>query len=174
MRYLPIILLTSIGAAACNPFGPKPEEKIARACENVLKERLKAPTTYKRLKATNVTKSVATLEQYLGWYTPEMVAREKKALKRNVHMREINESQIELFNVGKRLIYEIYIEYTASNSYGTPIRNAARCNLVTPYSTLENAAKDDVEKLSWKVDVNGFNRLSWSREIRRRSKERAR
>ena len=161
MRYLPIILLTSIGAAACNPFGPKPEEKIARACENVLKERLKAPTTYKRLKATNVTKSVATLEQYLGWYTPEMVARKKKQLKSNVHMRKINASQVELFNAGKYFIYEIYVEYTASNSYGTPVRNEARCNLVTPYSTLENAAKDDVEKLSRKVDVNGLPSRGW-------------
>jgi hypothetical protein len=105
------------------------------ACESEIKERLLAPTTFKKLSTSSARKEIA-IEEYL-------IDEKQESVRATLRL-----------GFSKATEFEMIVQYEASNAYGVPIRSFANCR----YRTLsDNASK--ASKFS--VIVNGMSHVDW-------------
>ena len=95
--------------AGCNPF----ESSFIKTCEAALKDTLLAPSTYRRVVATE-SRSPIPLALYL--------AQENKSEAVKKFLRQQNTTATR---------FVVVFEYDAANAYGTPLRLSAECSYDT-------------------------------------------
>lgn len=155
MTELRLITAFALMAAAttlsgCNPF----ESKMVGACEEVLKKRLKSPSSYARIDLRESRRDVP-LDEYKAaelamvakvYSNPETAAIERARIDRD----------IERFQKSKTfpVEFEKTIEYDAANSYGALLRDISRCTYVS-----DTADESQASTLS--VIVDGDSWIDW-------------
>ena len=151
-----------IGAAFLLPETQKPSfiasksENFCRSCASVLSDRLKAPATFQRVDCPDFDVKPATLEEYMGWNWPENYARDIRKAQLNRRHWDLQDTMKKSYSEGRHLIISTTMTYDAANSFGTPIRETAICELVT----IDEAKVVDTAGLS--LRVNGETKLEWS------------
>jgi hypothetical protein len=115
------------------------------ACEEVLKDRLRAPATYNRIESRERTEE---LEDYVwvAWQKAEG------------SLKEIFEARAaEAVGEGKPLQrITVHIVYDAANAFGTPIRGRADCT----YLTVDDD-RSGLATTSAGVRVDGLSHIEW-------------
>ena len=148
--------VAAAGAVGYLSLKPTEEDKLLAACEEILLDRLKAPSTYTRTSSTPVISAAATLEQFMGWDAPGARQRADERILQDLTLLEAEDLQKELFLARPWTRYSTWIEYDAANDYGTPVRGAAECVLI-------QQADRPMELSKWPtVRVDGFSALDWS------------
>lgn len=139
-RLTVVMLAISSLAAGCDPF----ENKMIGFCEDVLKERLKSPSGYSRLKVTEMSEPLSIekwkADQLAGPNPqPEVLALRERMMRQNGITPEI---------------FGYIIEYDAPNTFGTLIRTRSMCEYVSV-----SGSRDDATAFNVKVD--GFDKTGW-------------
>jgi hypothetical protein len=80
------------------------------ACEHALKERLKAPSTYRRISATELTPVLLSVEEYVSAH------QDRKAYE-----------TLALANSSSPVRLSALVSYDAANAFGTPLRHSSEC-----------------------------------------------
>lgn len=125
--------------SGCSYFDPP----LLRACEEVLLERLRSPSLYKRIKYSERQEDLSidawvAIERSQAGSVDSVIKADEQDL------RKENRSPSR---------YVGLLTYDAPNSYGTPIRSTALCEHTTP------SEKNDVTRHS--VVVDGKTSLEW-------------
>ncbi|MBC7280011.1 hypothetical protein [Hoeflea sp.] len=120
-----------------NPLEPA----LYAKCEDVLKRRLKSPSSYKRVKMWPSEKSLSA-EQY-AVEKPDM-ADSSYGLKK---LADIESGAL------KPVLRQVLIEYDAQNGFGAAIRGAAKCSYVA------DSSNDRI--LGIMVRINGKTHTDW-------------
>ncbi|MBB5754633.1 hypothetical protein [Prosthecomicrobium pneumaticum] len=130
---LVVIAVAGAVLAGCNPFEPK----MIGFCESVLKERLRSPSTYRRIAATKRAEPLTT---------DEWLARRAKSNPKQRATDEIVARVRQSAGASPALI-KVTLEYDAANAFGTPLRGFALCEY------LSDDGKDPTG--AWAVTVDG-------------------
>jgi hypothetical protein len=128
--------------SGCNVF----DSKLVAACETALKERLKAPSGYKRIKVAEYQREIS-IDQYAQFRYDE----EKPLSQDRIVLMKKTASGSKMPTV-----FQAFIDYDAPNSYGTPLRSLAQCEHVS------SDGSNDVDARS--VRVNGLNSFEFMLE----------
>lgn len=152
-----LALISVAGVAACNPF----ESKMTTACEEVIKQRLVSPSSYKRIKMWEEQRAVPLDEyeaselaaiQAIAASAPERAQTRKNYLVINLRaMREKGTTPIEFTKL---------IGYDAANSFGALLRKASRC-------TFFSESADESQAATYNVVVDGKTEDQWRYELYR-------
>lgn len=151
-----LIAVGGIGAAVYVGVQPSVEQKLIASCEEIIASRLKAPSTYRQISTTKITKAKADFNQFMGWDVPGVKEHDAEVRRSDPAIMEIQDNQKKMFSGVEWTRYSTWIEYDAANSYGTPVRGAAECVLFARASE-----PFTVGPLS-DVRVDGFDALGWS------------
>jgi hypothetical protein len=134
---LAVIAACAVGGAAYH-YGYYPfTSPLLAACEEAMKERLKAPSTYRRISVSE-TKEPLSFEQYYA-------ARPESDAVKTVLIRGATEKPV------KRTIL---IEYDAANAFGTPLRSRSLCTFEASDSREVPLGKDF-------VTIDGKSYVQW-------------
>lgn len=134
------LVAAGIALAGCNPFEPK----IVSLCEEILRERLRSPSGYKRIKVTQ-TETPLTGGEYL-------------ALQSSPPGPNLTRLILEQYEAGqvKPTRLTLIIEYDAPNAFNAPIRGFAKCEHVSTdngrNATTFDTLLDGKTKWQWLVD----------------------
>lgn len=126
------------------------------ACEKMVKERLRAPSTYKRIAATPITRGTAILEEFLRIDTPEKAAWRADRNARNSALDDWFKADKEAFLAGDIEQALVVIDYDAANGFGTPLRQKAYCKVYP-----KKGEKIDMRPLWLDMRADGFNSYEW-------------
>jgi hypothetical protein len=106
------LVFAALGLSGCEKMQ---ESKLLAVCESVLKDRLKSPSSYKRVETV-----------------------QSRAPMRRVDFMEQNpdatELDFKLFDEKPYTVWKVIIKYDADNSFGASIRDVAVCEYVEDYS----------------------------------------
>jgi hypothetical protein len=133
---VPIIALSALiaagglGAAAYVALKPTEEEKFLAACDEVVKQRLKAPATYERQDTGKMKSTSATLEEFLGWENADKRRQSEQLMVTDPSYWDLIDDQKKMFAEGGWDRVSISFAYDAANAFGTPLRSAAECSYV--------------------------------------------
>ncbi len=129
-------------ASSCSFFG----SSFEAACEDVIKERLLAPSAYKRVSVDRSDHRM-TRDEYVAYLQtsddPEVV---KKA-----NLKSFDEGNY------KPTTLRAYIKYDAPNAYGTPIRGTSVCE----YFSDSGNESHDRGFYRLVVEVDGDSQTDW-------------
>lgn len=117
---------------ACNPI----ESGFVKACEAALQDRLKSPSTYKRINLVQTVEPLTVNEYAKG---------DQKIF--DFYMKSER----------KPVRHIVLFTYDASNSFGVPIRNVAKCS----YDTIDGEKPVDSKEL---VEIDGKTNIEWLTE----------
>lgn len=133
------VLVGSQLLSGCNPF----EQPLISACEESLKERLKAPSTYRRISATEDEKNLTRAEynQHLSGQSPSV---------RDISLKWFDEGK------DKPMRFIAFIEYDAQNAFGVPIRDVTKCEYISSSGNKKDAK-------SYTVTINGKDSVGWTK-----------
>jgi hypothetical protein len=102
------------------------DAKFGAACESVLSDRLKSPSSYKRISFERSEEELTEME-FVKKEEAEMADENSpNVLKFKKQQMEIRAKGVAAGTVRPK-IFVADIEYDASNSFGTPLRSYARC-----------------------------------------------
>lgn len=149
-----------IAADAGSLFGwllPSYDDHFMSACDEVIRDRLKDPSSYRRTSETDVEKSEATLDDYFGWGNPEKKSEDLALQERNEKAREIHEDLERSFHTADFTLVSSLITYEAQNSFGGPVQNIVKCTIVTAN------AEDWKDYDAGMVMIDGFTIDGWHR-----------
>ncbi|MEW6630327.1 MAG: hypothetical protein AB1440_05615 [Pseudomonadota bacterium] len=137
-----------------NPF----DSAMNKACETVIKERLRSPSGYKRIEVVEAEAKPLSLEDFLkyGGYDDGDTM---QALYTKIYNSDVANN-----HTPKML--ERYISYDAPNGYGVPIRSTAICQLPSEDGNASNAS-------SLAVIVDGSTSTDWLAEQIRQQQQKA-
>lgn len=150
-------------SAGCDPlFGGSFESAFLTACDEVMKDRLKAPSTYTRIAAHGYEQRPATLDDKRGWTNATKRAEDLKMIETDPRFKELYEMGEKVFEMsGEQTLTRAFVEYDADNSYGVPVRGAYECTHV-------GFDVDEFAPAAGGVRVDGYNSVDWSaRELQR-------
>lgn len=117
------------------------DSRLVAACETALLDRLKAPSTYARVSATESSEPIRLADYYVDAFSRNgMPGAAEQELNRRVHDHATR--------------WTVLIEYDAANGFGTPIRGVSACT----YSSLDGGTKG-VSALLVKID--GKTKTQW-------------
>lgn len=122
-------MLVAPSPASARWFWQSDETVLTTICEGALKERLKAPSTYRLIESRGFVRREATRDEFMGWFTPEAKTRSESISSRDRDYRKLIDTQASWYDKeGQRKDYvSVLIEYEADNSFGTPIRDTVIC-----------------------------------------------
>lgn len=100
------LLVSAVAVAGCNPFEPK----LNTVCEELVKERLRSPSAYERVRLTALDEIVSA-EAYEAGYGYILTTSQRAVIEGGANPHR----------------HTVIVEYDAPNAYGTPVRSAARC-----------------------------------------------
>jgi hypothetical protein len=125
------------------------EAAMTAACEKELKVRLKAPATYKRVE-TLLLIEPATAAEALGEISD--------SASKNAELVQSREMLRKLYEQRPPYRHQLLITYDSANSYGTPIRGAARCETFNLSS--EPLTTEDL-RIASSLRINGKTNGKW-------------
>lgn len=131
MRCVWGVLLSAIALAGCNPFEPK----LYSVCEEVLKERLRSPSGYKRVEISAYENKM-TIADWLSEAnrdTPSSAGTNKIIAE---GMERRGETPVR---------HKLYISYDAPNAYGTLVRGLSECTYVSSDGKTTHASRFNVK-----------------------------
>jgi hypothetical protein len=153
------------GGIAWMTLSPTDEERLARECEAVLKDRLKSPSSYKRLEFSGYEVKKPSLDDYFGWTNPEKKKADK--VKKTSKIPSVqkaydtleagHKSEVERFQAGKYLMSSAYLDYEASNSFGALIRGSVECSFISFGEVYDSSGISPTS-----IRVDGFRAMEWS------------
>lgn len=151
-----LIFATPVNAWSLSDIlGTSYDKKFLSACEHVLKQRLKSPSSYQRLSDPIITKEKSTFEDKLGWTNPDKKRADTATLTADPEKLERHKQQETIFGLGEHTLIRAYLEYEASNSYGALIRGYAECT----HSDISPDKFTDLDKMS--VMIDGYTHVDW-------------
>lgn len=106
MKRAIILVVFSATVSGCNPFEPR----LYGVCEDALKEQLRSPSTYERVRLTARDEQISAEAYEIGAGNPLTRAARTVLQQGAIPHRHV-----------------VIIEYDAVNAYGTPVRGAAEC-----------------------------------------------
>ncbi|RWB68368.1 MAG: hypothetical protein EOQ49_22690 [Mesorhizobium sp.] len=120
---------------------------MTRVCEKILIDRLRSPSTYKRIEIDHYSDPVP-LEEFRKIREDE-IAKTSNAGYRDFErqMLKINTDLIASGSRGAPIMFKKYIRYDAANAYGTPIRALSECTLLS-----ENGSESEASIFNVRVD----------------------
>lgn len=101
-------------------------------CGETIKKRLKSPSSYQEIGASDMVRRPATLDEHLGHFTPEQKQKSEALARANYDYRELQKMRVETFGTFKPDLVQITLTYEASNSYGVMLRRTVICLGVVP------------------------------------------
>jgi len=104
------------------------DPKLVQICEELIKDRLRSPSTYQRREASQYD-NLVSLEKAKE-YIPDMTKTQE---------RSISEGR------SRPTRFEAFIKYEAANAYGTPVAGLSMCEYFSSSGTLEYANKTNVK-----------------------------
>ncbi len=119
--------LAAIGAAVWTSNRNSQEAIMLDACEKVLLERLRSPSTYQLIEASDIRTEEATEDDYLYNNDPAEKKRTIELHLRQPELAENHEYLRDLFRSTNMQKLTMVIEYDAENGFGTPIRGRSLC-----------------------------------------------
>jgi len=132
------------------------EDRFLEACQTVLKQRLKSPTSFSLLSDPIVQKRPATIEDDMGWTdNPEKRKADKENISQDPEIKEVFERKVKRFNSNQHILVRAILEYEAANSYGALIRNYATCT----HTDLSPDKFSELDALF--VMINGYTTNDW-------------
>lgn len=129
-----------------DPHGP-----LLAACEAAIKDRLKAPSTYRRAE-----KPIFTVEEV----TPEEAMPTIPEEAESESLREAREAMRSLYRQTGAFRHTAVIKYDSANSFGTPLRGLDLCESYT--TSKDTPGQKDVRPGS--VLINGKTTTDWAIE----------
>lgn len=153
-----VALLAAGGASVLLPKMFSAEAKFLTACDEVIQDRLKSPSSYKRISATEIRRQPASLHEYMGNPTPDQVEESRQSEARDKNIANTNDILRKAFRNGEHEKVSTLIEYDADNSYGTALRGVAECFVVvrkgeSPARTKSFTYVDGYTPLGWSLKV---------------------
>lgn len=133
MKNVLICLACSLLLSGCNL-----DTKLTKVCEKTLKEHLKAPSTYKRI-AVEETVTHVTVDSYKEGYINTLYGGFKDQVVKD----------------GDLYIFQSYLKYDSSNSFGVPIRDTVRCQVSS-----KQKAQPRVDD-AFQIVFDGKSYLTW-------------
>ncbi|WCA60301.1 hypothetical protein G6M16_007230 [Agrobacterium tumefaciens] len=118
--------------------------KLVTVCEDVLKERLRSPSTYKRIEVTDAEDKILSRDEYLMRMRDDGVS----SAEMQANLRSFDDGR------DKPTIFRRFISYDASNAYGVPVRGTTECEYLS-----SRGDESSVSKFS--VRVNGKTGTEW-------------
>lgn len=146
MKKILIAVGVIVFGAAAITYELTREPPLYSACEEVLKDRLRAPSTYKRVSIYSRTETVDGDE--LVEPIPAGATKE---------MRDVMESRNSLYSGRRVTKYTVAIEYDAANGYGTPLRGTALCE----DHSFGTTNIDDYNPGFLNPKVDGYSKIDW-------------
>ena len=144
-----IVLVTGCSAGVYLGYLPNPlDSKMERACELALKSRLKSPSGYHRVNISSYDKSIN-----VGDVIGSMIKDRESDSNIETYRSEAQKRPVQ------PKLFQLFIEYDAPNSYGTPIRDVAECTYISKY----DGSVEEVEE--WNVKIDGETRVQRAMRI---------
>ena len=134
---------------------PTDQSVLVQACEETIQKRLRSPSTYKRVQATDIQRDPATLEDYLYADDPARKTKELNADRADPKRAELSKTRRSIFESRPNDRVSLFIEYDAANAFGTPVREVVDCVIFLP-------SGESIAESKW-LDprVNGFTTSEW-------------
>jgi hypothetical protein len=174
-RAIAVISAVSFGLAACTANSE--QAAFLSVCEDILKERLNAPSTYELIEVKNFRISDATLDQWMAWNyrkeekksyyenegidldSPNLFANIKPAMRSlAVSLLENMREEVDEYNDGSFMYAEMSFSYDAANAFNTPLRDTSVCTFAF---SADDGLIAALEKDDGMVFLDGETRLSW-------------
>lgn len=152
-------VLATGALSGCNPF----ESKLIGLCEVVLKDRLAAPSGYRRIEASQFMEQLST-DDYRS-ARMRSIAKEDGEASRTFDTNGISIDLAAAKAAGKapaRLV--VLLTYDAPNAFGAPLRLRSTCEYVSADGTIDRATE-------YNVAVDGMTKSESFRDRIRRSRE---
>lgn len=159
-RSLFVLPFLTVITTACNPF----ESKFYGMCEEVLKDRLKAPSSYQRISITE-SFAVIPIEEYRTMLTSKLdtVVDGKYGNPEGMANIEYRVDRVKSGSLPAPMRYKLWISYDSQNSFGVMIRGKSRCDYIAEDGTLDFANE-------FNVRIDGFDKTEWLAEMIKQSK----
>lgn len=126
-----------------------PQGAFLDACENALKDRLKAPSTYQRTKEPLVTVEEVTVEEAMP-VTPREAENEE--------YRKSRDAMRYVYRQEGAFRHTAFIWYESANSFGAPVAELSTCDYYSYKMT--PPASDDLRFADVKIDgQTNFDRI---------------
>ena len=150
-----VVILVGLGVMviACEPVQQYLDERtFLSSCDAVLKERLKSPSTYKRMNSPTIK---LVRREISDDEFEESLADDLEETKEWKRRRRADG------NYQFKTKYETILEYDVANKFGTPIRDLAICESRENYgdSPSELAIRES------SVQVDGYTRFEWTTQL---------
>ncbi len=150
-----VAFVAAVGYAFLRPE-PTTQDLMLAKCEEVFLQRLKSPSSYKRIEVTELRTRPATLDEHLGIFDPAQKAEYDRRLKdprMGARFRELDEADRARFAAVPHDFLTFLVSYDADNAFGTALRGAFECSTVAesgqPLSEFFTAYVDGHTALSW-------------------------
>ena len=143
-------------------FGPS-EPTFYERCVEVLKERLKSPSSYKLIRTLPAKINKATQDEYFGWYTPDQKREALSKIQSDKDRQSLHSVDQAIFDNGNAWHAQLLFEYESSNAYGASIKNAGECTAIilsrnSAVNLSEFSKSDDIR-------INGLTAFYWKFEL---------
>ncbi|MGD9918002.1 MAG: hypothetical protein AB7U46_08275 [Paenirhodobacter sp.] len=113
------------------------DPKLVQICEGLVKDRLRSPSTYRRIKVTQYSEAVS-LEKARA-LDPKMTQTE---------VRAITEGRAKPTN------FQVFITFEAANAFGTPVSGLSLCEYYSAFG-------DDTYASKFSVKIDGKTSTDW-------------
>ena len=135
-----LIFLVISALSGCDLMTPK----LVTVCEDLLKDRLNSPSSYKRIEVSDGSSKLLTRDEYAKQMASDGLS------------KTIAEFDLKAFDEGtnKPTVFRYFISYDASNGFGVPLRRTAECEYFS-----RTGEEGDASKYSTKV--NGKTGTDW-------------
>lgn len=97
------------------------------ACEEVLLKRLRSPSTYQLVEASEIRRSIAEEDDFFYAGNLQEKLRQIRERNRDHAKRDLHEVRIKAFRDNEPDRLTMIIHYDASNGFGVPIRGTSEC-----------------------------------------------
>lgn len=175
-RVMAIILAVSAGLVGCIPKSE--QETFLAVCENILKDRLRSPSSYELVDVKSFRVSEATLDQWMWWnyrsetkeiyYQNEWTELDSPSLfsdlspvQRSLAVFLLREERrrVDEYNVGNSMYAELTFSYDVANTFNTVLRATSTCTFAF---LSDDGLKEALKQNEGAVFLDGETRLDWA------------
>lgn len=147
-------VLTGGTATVWLASGDTLEAKFIAACEDTIKDRLRSPSTYQRVSVSELRRSTATLDQYMGDTVPELRDFARDMEQSDPNYAKARDQLRRIFEAVPHDFIAVSIGYDAQNGFGVPIRSVVECS-----DTIQ--AGSDGGPMMLEPAIDGYTTMAW-------------
>lgn len=154
-----LVALPTLAAVGYTALKPDNKASFRADCEEVLKERLKSPSSYRFISMADPVIKAATEDEFFGWQNPKKKADDQASLTRSTDpvRRELHEERRAIFASSSMQMVSAVLRYEAANSFGAMLAGTVECSSI---SSDPDRPYDGVTPTSIRVD--GYRQLEWT------------